>query len=259
MRCATDKRRSKAPVAAQWHALAASQTLVSASGQFAATTDIVGTGTLTISLGSWNAGQTAFTPKTGAQSVSITIDSTSNTLAGVRDKINAANAGVTATIVTDSTGSRLALQSSSTGAVNGFKVAVTETGAAGLGRLAFDPSVNIRQMTQTTAAADTQATVNGIAITSSSTTLSNVIQGLTLTLGKVTTAPVQVTVSAKSRTHRTARPPRPAKGELQESLRRVASCRIREARRRRVGTARSLPPPMSRLFPRGAGVEQART
>lgn len=179
-------------------ALAASQTLVSASGQFTATTDIVGTGTLTISLGSWNAGQTAFTPKTGAQSVSITIDSTSNTLAGVRDKINAANAGVTATIVTDSTGSRLALQSSSTGAVNGFKVAVTETGAAGLGRLAFDPSVNIRQMTQTTAAADTQATVNGIAITSSSTTLSNVIQGLTLTLGKVTTAPVQVTVSANT-------------------------------------------------------------
>lgn len=179
-------------------ALAASQTLVSASGQFAANTDVVGTGTLTISLGSWNSGQTAFTPKPGAQSVSISIDSTSNTLAGVRDKINAANAGVTATIVTDSTGARLALQSSSTGSINGFKVAVAETGAAGLGRLGFDPSSGVTQLTQTTAAADTHATVNGIAITSSSTTLTNVIQGLTLSANKVTASPVQLAVTANT-------------------------------------------------------------
>lgn len=179
-------------------ALAASQTLVSAGGQFTATTDVVGTGTLTISLGSWNAGQTAFTPKAGAQPVSIVIDSTSNTLAGVRDKINAANAGVTATIVTDSTGSRLALQSSSAGLVNGFKVAVVETGAPGLGRLGFDPASGITQMTRTTAAADTQATVNGIAITSPSTTLTNVIQGLTLNVNKVTASPVQVAVTANT-------------------------------------------------------------
>lgn len=179
-------------------ALAASQTLVSASGQFTAATDVVGTGTLTISLGSYNAGQTTFTPKAGTQAVSITIDATNNTLAGIRDKINAANAGVTASIVTDSTGARLALQSTATGAVNGFKVAVVESGAAGLGRLGFDPTINVRQLTQTTAAADTQATVNGIAVTSSSTTLTNVIQGLTLSLSKVTASPVQLTVAANT-------------------------------------------------------------
>lgn len=44
------------------NALAASQTVVSTSGQFVAPTDVVGTGTLSISLGAWNAGQTAFTP-----------------------------------------------------------------------------------------------------------------------------------------------------------------------------------------------------
>ncbi|CAM3988354.1 flagellar filament capping protein FliD [Roseateles saccharophilus] len=184
-------------------ALAAPQTLVSASGQFSAATDVVGTGTLTINLGSWNAGQTAFTPKSGAQSISIAIDSTSNTLAGIRDKINAANAGVTATIVTDSSGARLALQSSSTGAANGFKVSVTDddgtnTDAAGLSRLAFDPTSGVTQMTQTTAAADTQATVNGISISSPGTTLTNVIQGLTLNVNKVTTSPVQVAVTANT-------------------------------------------------------------
>jgi len=184
-------------------ALATSQTLVSATGQFSTSADVVGTGTLTISLGSWNTGQTAFTPKSGAQSVSIAIDSTSNTLAGIRDKINAANAGVTASIVTDSSGARLALQSSSTGAVNGFKISVADddgnnTDATGLSRLAFDPTASVTQMTQTTAAADTQATVNGISISSPSTTLTNVIQGLTLNVSKVTTSPVQVAVTANT-------------------------------------------------------------
>lgn len=174
--------------------LAAAQTVVSASGQYSASTSVVGTGSLTITLGTLSADQTSFTPKTGATAVTVTIDSSSNTLAGIRDKINAANAGVTATIVTDNSGARLALQSSSTGAANGFKVTAD---SPSLAPIAFDPPNGVNGLTRTAAAADTLASVNGIAITSSTNSLSNVIQGLTLNVNKLTTAgsPVQLTVA----------------------------------------------------------------
>jgi flagellar hook-associated protein 2 len=47
-------------------------------------------------------------------------------------------------------------------------------------------------MAQALAAANAAATLNGLSISSSSNTLSNVLDGITLTLGKVTAAPVQV-------------------------------------------------------------------
>jgi flagellar hook-associated protein 2 len=181
-------------------ALSATQSAVSASGQFTSSTDVVGTGTLTLTLGTWNAGQTAFTPKTGTTSVAIPIGASENTLAGIRDKINAANAGVSATIVTDATGSRLALQSSATGADNGFRLSVADadgnnTNAAGLSRLAFDPPAGAARMTLTQSAANTQATINGIAVTTPNNTLTDVVGGISFSLGKVTTVPVTVNVT----------------------------------------------------------------
>jgi flagellar hook-associated protein 2 len=180
--------------------LAATQTVVGAGGQFGSAADVVGTGTLTIRLGTWATNQTAFTPKPDTQDISIAIGAEDNTLAKIRDKINAANAGVTATIVTDANGARLAIQSTATGATNGFRIGVadddtTNTDAAGLSRLAFDPPAGSAGMSLTTAAQNTVATVNGISVTSTGSTLSDVVEGLTLTLNKVTTAPVTVTVN----------------------------------------------------------------
>lgn len=180
--------------------LSASQSVVSASGQFAASTAVVGTGSVTIRLGTWNTGQTAFTPKVGSADITIPIGASENTLAGIRDKINAANSGVSATLVTDASGSRLAFQSSTTGAANGFRVLVADddganVDAAGLSRLAFDPAGGGTQMTLAQSAADAQATINGIAVTSSSNTLDNVIDGITFSLGKVTTQPVSVNIT----------------------------------------------------------------
>ena len=65
-----------------------------------------------------------FTPGTTA-GVDITVEAT-DTLAQVRDKINAAGAGVTATILTDAGGSRLLLRSSETGAAHAFRTTVTD-------------------------------------------------------------------------------------------------------------------------------------
>ena len=185
--------------------LAASQTL--ASGVFAGSTATPGAGTLRIELGAWDSGS-AFTPKSGATAVDITVTAT-DTLTDVRDKINAAGAGVTATIFTDASGSRLLMRSSTTGAQNGFRTTVTDgdgnpADAAGLSALAYDPSASIAQMTRTETAADAAATLNGLAVASASNTLTDIVDGVTLTLGKVTTAPVEVKVVQDSAGMKTA-------------------------------------------------------
>ena len=60
----------------------------------------VGTGSLSIQLGTWNAGNTSFDPGSNA-AVNITIGTGEDSLTNIKAKINAANAGVTATVVTD--------------------------------------------------------------------------------------------------------------------------------------------------------------
>ncbi len=181
-------------------ALSAGQSIVSPTGQYTDVNSVVGTGSLTIRLGTWDSSHTTFTPGTGSSDVTVPIGASADTLAGIRDTINAANAGISATIVTDASGARLALQSSSPGAANGFRISVADgdgnnTDAAGLSRLAYDPSAGPTQMTLAQSAANTQATINGIAVTSSSNTLSGVIDGITFNLSKTTTQPVTINVT----------------------------------------------------------------
>jgi flagellar hook-associated protein 2 len=128
-------------------------------------------------------------------STSITINSSNNSLQGISDAINAANMGVSATIVNDgsSTPYRLVLTSNNSGASNSLQV--TTTGSAALNTLlAYDPATT-ENMTQTVAAQNANLTVNGIAITSASNTVANAIQGVTLTLNNTTTAPATLTVA----------------------------------------------------------------
>lgn len=178
--------------------LAASQTL--ASQVLPAAPGVVGTGQITIELGSWGAGQTTFTPKSGVTAVTIDIASGSDQLSQIRDKINAAKAGVVASIVTDSSGQRLVMRSSSTGESNAFRVSVNDadgnsTDASGLSALAFDPSASVGSMSQTLAAANAQATINGLAINSESNVLTGTMDGLNITLLKTTSSDVTLTVA----------------------------------------------------------------
>ncbi len=165
-------------------ALASVQTIATGTPVPASTTP--GAGTLHIELGTYGPGQTSFTPKAGATAVDVAI-AASDTLADVRDKINAAGAGVTALIMTDASGSRLLIRSNDSGAANAFRT-------SGVASLAFDPSAGVTTMVQSQTAADAQATVNGLAVTSSSNSLSNIVDGLTLNLANVTTDPVTVNV-----------------------------------------------------------------
>jgi flagellar hook-associated protein 2 len=179
--------------------LAAPQTLASTS-LFAAPTDLVGSGTVTLELGRWDDPPTAFTPKAGSAPVAVTIEA-SDTLQTLRDKINAAAAGVSASIVTDASGSRLALRSTASGAENGFRVTVADddgngTDAAGLSRIAFDPAAGATAMAYAQAGRDAQATINGIAVTTTSNDISGVVDGLTLQLRQRSATPVDVNVAS---------------------------------------------------------------
>lgn len=125
----------------------------------------IGTGTLGLRVGS------------GAL-VSITVDSGNNSLQGLRDAINASAAGVTASIINDGSASpyRLALSAKTAGAAN--TIQVTNNLAAGEFATALD------NRTETQAARDAALTVNGIAISSASNTISSAMPGLTLNLQK---------------------------------------------------------------------------
>lgn len=170
------------------------------SKAYANSSAVVGTGTLRIELGEWNAGKTAFTPKTGATAIDVTIASGSDTLAGVRDAINAAKAGVTASIVNDTSGARLVLRSNETGAENAVRITATTdddgnaTDALGLSALAYDPQNTAGQMTENMVARNTVATINGLSVSSTNNVFNNVVDGLKITVSKVTTAPAEVRV-----------------------------------------------------------------
>lgn len=179
--------------------LAAAQTLRS-STTWAAATDAIGPGALTIELGTWDAGATSFTAKAGGSPVTVTIPAGSDSLEQVRDAINSAGAGVTASIVNDASGARLSLRSTATGAENGFRISVNDSDgdngdAAGLSMLAYDGAAGASQMVRALAAANAEATVNGIPVTSTTNRLADVVDGLSFEFAQTTTTALDVTVA----------------------------------------------------------------
>ena len=190
--------------------LAATQSLA-VRAQFSAVTEVVGSGTLTFTFGttgytadsSNNANDTydSFVAKAGAASKTVTIDSTNNTLAGVRDAINDADIGVTAAIVNQGGNYRLLISSEASGAENSLQISVSDSGdsndtdANGLSRLAFNSSAGTGNVYQTVSAADAAFKINGLALSSATNTVSTAIDGLTFNLLEATSGVESVTVT----------------------------------------------------------------
>ncbi len=132
----------------------------------------------------------------GNGSTSITIDATNNTLQGISNAINAAQIGVTATIINDGSGTpyRLALTSSNSGVSNSLKI--TTSGGDGTINtlLGYDPAAT-QNLNQTVAAQNADFKLNGITISKASNTVTDAIQGVTLTLNQNTTTPVGLTIT----------------------------------------------------------------
>lgn len=182
-----------------------------ASDSYSAMSDVVGEGTLSFRFGTTDytgpdpgpESYDSFTLNGDKAAASITIDSSNNTLAGIRDAVNAADIGVNASIINDGSGFRLLFASTDTGAENSLEVSVTESGAAGLAALEFNASST--NMSQTVAGQDAAFTVNGLPVTSASNNASGVVSGLELTLKAETSGvPVEVTVARDSATIKSA-------------------------------------------------------
>jgi flagellar hook-associated protein 2 len=180
----------------QVQSLASVQSTV--SGTYASADATFVEGELGIELGTWNGA--VFTPKSGSSLATLQIAGGS-TLSQVRDQINNAGAGVVATIVADASGARLSIRSLNTGADNAFRL----TGSAGAAALSYSGGDGGgATMARTQTAANAQATLNGISISSASNTLENVVDGLTLKLQTTTASPVDVTVATDTEAIRSA-------------------------------------------------------
>jgi len=186
------------------NSVAAAQATTSAS--FSGVGTVIGLGTLHIELGGWNSSQTAFSMNPNWPKSDVMVGPHDNSLEKIRDKINAAGVGVVASVISDATGSRLVLRSTSTGQNNGFKVSATEDPASkadvGLAALGFDPSLNQNGATLTQAAADATGQVNGVDVRSPSNTVTDAVPGLNLKFSKVTDGAVDVTVTPDKNTIR---------------------------------------------------------
>lgn len=167
----------------------------------------VGSGTLVFDFGTITGGTRdadgkytgAAFQSNGSGVKSVTIDPASNSLSGIRDAINAANIGVAATIVNDGSATpyRLVLTDKATGAANSMKVTVS--GDPELSTLlSHDPAgtVAAQAMKETIKAQNAELTVDGLAVSKASNTVSDVIQGVTINLAKPTAGtPTTLTVS----------------------------------------------------------------
>lgn len=142
----------------------------------------VGQGTLTLTLGTAtvaNGAMTAFTPGAGTP-VNIAIGAANSSLEGIAAAINAANAGITASVLTDTDGSRLVVKGA-TGADRAFTLTATETpGQEGLA--ALNIGIGAVGTTIGSAAADALVAIDGVQLKRDSNTISDLIPGVKLDL-----------------------------------------------------------------------------
>lgn len=149
--------------------LATAQTLTGAP--LAGPAAEVGLGTLSLTVGS--------------QTKTITITAENNSLAGLAKAIKDAGLNVTASTVTDSMGTRLVVKGA-TGAENAFSLTMTSGNPGELDRFVYDPNSydpqNITGLTLQQEARNAQLTVDGVALSKSSNSFSDVIEGVKIDL-----------------------------------------------------------------------------
>ena len=187
--------------------IATSQSIT--SGAFKST-DTLGTGTMTISVGGKN--------------MSIPVTSDNNTLSGIASAINSAsgNPGVTAAIVNGTDGAHLVLRSSSTGVSNGINVSISGTASGDtLNNLAVTSgtasapasssetagnytgsvtTVASGNWTQSVAGEDANFSIAGTPGTSASNTITTALSGVSMTLDSTSVGTTQTLTVAPDTT-----------------------------------------------------------
>lgn len=173
--------------------IAQSQSISSAG--YASQTAPIGKGTLTLRLGEWNNDLTGFNVDPNKSGATITIDDSNNSLAGLRDAINKANIGVTASIVSDG-GSFKLLMTAKSGAKNEIEITATPAdSASGLGDFNFNQATPNLKMTQQQGGQDAKVQINGLSVSRESNHITDVIDGLEFDLFAASTPETPETIS----------------------------------------------------------------
>jgi flagellar hook-associated protein 2 len=120
----------------------------------------------------------------GDDSFDVEIPQDANTLEDIRDAINNAsdNSGVQATLLNGTEGTRLILTSRKTGAEHAIKI-VASGGDGGLAALNYDPA-GAMNLIQKDEAKDALVNISGFPVSSSTNTISDAVEGVTINLLK---------------------------------------------------------------------------
>jgi flagellar hook-associated protein 2 len=175
--------------------LAQSQTLTSA-----AKTDIKA------AIGSDDASRTLKFVTAEGKEKSITLTKDQTSLSAIRDTINKSDAGISASLIkVSSTEYRLSLTSTATGTDHALK-SLSVTGDDTLHSfIGFDAADKDHSgMTQSVEAQNASLTVNNVAIVSSSNTITDAVEGITLKLNDQTSGNQTLTVSSDTNKAKTA-------------------------------------------------------
>jgi flagellar hook-associated protein 2 len=171
--------------------IATPQTLV--FNGFSSEDDELGAGSLAISFGTWSGG--SFT-QNSSSTETITITDGANTLADIRNAINDADIGLTASIIQVETQSFSLMVKSTTGLDNAIQIVATETvsntGLANLDYSSYDSNVEL------VAATDASFSLDGIEITRDTNTITDLLDGMTLTLNHATSTEETITSAYSS-------------------------------------------------------------
>ena len=127
----------------------------------------------------------------GSNTLNVPVDTNSgdpDTLSALASYINQQNAGVTASVINDSSGAVLSLVSQTSGPAGKMTISDTTGGGNGLGILMATDSEGNDLGT------DASLTVDGVPVTSGSNTVSGVIPGVTLTLSGTSSDPVTLDI-----------------------------------------------------------------
>ena len=119
------------------------------------------------------------------QAQSITLGSSNGSLAGLAAAINSAGIGVSASVITDSSGSRLSLVSGTSGAAGDLTVQSSISDTTAGSTLAYNTAIS---------GADASLEVDGLSVTTGSNTVSSVLPGVTFQLLAPSTDTVQVQI-----------------------------------------------------------------
>jgi flagellar hook-associated protein 2 len=172
--------------------LARSQT-IEFSG-FLSKSATINKGTINIDFGSW-AGDT-FTDNTAKAPQSVTVSESNNSLTGLAASLTAIS-GVNATVTDKGDGTFSLIVNTDTGVKNAVRFRVTDDGNdIGLSSK-FDTQTN-NSSKQVVAASDASLTLNGVQVTRSSNTITDLVDGYEFKLNSTTASAVSILASTDS-------------------------------------------------------------